>query len=77
MWFKRKAKNMPEEGGGQQYQPSAPSMSVSMPLSRVIRVRMLWLWGMYILGVISQFLLAVWAPSVWNYFYKLTQNFLT
>jgi hypothetical protein len=77
VWFRNQASNIPENGVGQQNQPFTPSLSVSMPLYRVIRVRMVWLWGMFILGAISQFLLAVWAPSAWNYLYTLTLNFLT
>ena len=55
-------------------QVQAPGLSVSLPLYRVIRVRMLMLSIMFILGVVTQFLMAIYAPDVWNYFYMVMKN---
>jgi len=56
------------------HQVQAPGLSVSLPLYRVIRVRMLMLTVMFLLGVVTQFLMAIYAPEVWNYFYIVMKN---
>lgn len=52
----------------------APGLSVSLPLYRVIRVRMLMLATMFILGIVTQYLMAIYTPAVWNYFYMVMKN---
>lgn len=58
------------------HQPSQSSISVTMPMYRLVRLRKLWLGSMFFLGMFSQFLLAIYTPSVWNYIYGVIQNFL-
>ena len=55
-------------------QAQAPGLSVSLPLYRVIRVRMLMLATMFILGMVTQYLMAIYTPAVWNYFYMVMKN---
>ncbi len=52
----------------------APGLSVSLSLYRVIRVRMLMLATMFILGIVTQYLMAIYTPAVWNYFYVVMKN---
>lgn len=52
----------------------APGLSVLLPLYRVIRVRMLMLATMFILGMVTQYLMAIYTPAVWNYFYMVMKN---
>lgn len=68
--FGRNKKNQYQENP----QVQAPGLSVSLPLYRVIRVRMFMLTVMFLLGVITQFLMAIYAPEVWNYFYLVMKN---
>lgn len=63
-----------QDGGLRQQAPRA-----EMPVSiyHVLQVRKAWLGGMFLLGVITQYLLAIYAPEVWNYIYSVLKNFVT
>lgn len=70
--FKRKVKEVAVPAGPAPAQ-SAP-VSYTVPMSRVIGLRKYWLIGMFFLGMVSQFALAVYAPDIWNVLYKLATN---
>jgi len=63
-------KNKYEHAG----QPQTPGLSVTLPMYRIIRVRLVMLITMFTLGVVTQFLLAIYAPDVWNYMYMVMKN---
>jgi len=72
------------KGGNQQYAPQASvqqpkqqrtTMTYSMPFFAYVRIRMFWIITFFTLGCVSQFLLAVYLPDVWNYMYGIfSQN---
>jgi len=55
---------------------SRQSLSVSMPMYHLVKLRKYWLTLMLLIGAFSQFLLAIYAPEVWNYIYGLIQRFV-
>lgn len=57
--------------------PSPTHVSVVMPMYRLIKLRKLWLGLIFFLGMFSQFLLAIYTPTAWNYLYSLILNLLT
>jgi len=52
----------------------APVTSMTLPLYRVIRVRLIMLITMFILGVITQFLMAIYTPEAWNVLYMFLKD---
>lgn len=76
--FKRKNRpvNDPPQGGSPVYHSPQPNVSVTMPMYRLVKLRKLWLGSMFFLGMLSQFLLAIYTPAVWNYLYELVLRFV-
>ena len=71
--FQRKSRGSSAANAPRQVQPS---VSVTMPMYRLVKIRQLWLGTTFFLGMITQFLLAIYTPTVWNYLYDLLRNFL-
>lgn len=70
--FKRKRGN--QEAAARQ---QAPRAEMPVSIHHVLQVRKAWLGGMFLLGVVTQYLLAIYAPEVWNYIYTVLKNFVT
>jgi len=51
-----------------------PVTSMTLPLYRVIRVRLIMLITMFLLGAITQFLMAIYTPEAWNILYMFLKD---
>lgn len=63
------------QGGSMHHIPAQHSVSFSVPTYRLVSLRRTWLLVMFLLGVVSQFLLAIYTPAVWNFLYGVIRNF--
>lgn len=68
--FKRR-----QEQRGDYYRSERPTVSFISPY-RIMSIRKFWLVFMLLLGMFSQFLMAIYVPEVWNYLYDLIQNLM-
>lgn len=50
--------------------PAVRTVSIGIPAYYSVRLRKHWLVSMFILGVFSQYALAIYTPGVWNWFYE-------
>lgn len=72
--FKRKKQEIQQPQAPVYQQPAGVSMSI--PMDKLIRVRKRWLTGMFLLGMFSQYLLALYVPIIWNFVYGVLQKLL-
>lgn len=67
---------LPQWRQGSHAAPALRNVSIDIPAYYNVRLRKHWLFSMFLLGVFTQFAMAIYTPSAWNWIYEFLVKLL-